>query len=166
MPRGFIPRTINNVIQITPRSQTEIHRHKHEQRIIQRSIMERHETPHSMSCEQKCRTAVSTSRSWIRASWYNYENNQQDGLYRLIYYSKSALRVSCDVFAHHQEHLALFTVSGSVHPSCCWLLSWMSWNAVLTHPRYQLAATWANTTRQYKYSQVLLMMGENVARNT
>jgi len=33
-------------------------------------------------------------RSWIRASWYNYENNQQDALYRLIYYSKTALRVS------------------------------------------------------------------------
>jgi hypothetical protein len=25
-------------------------------------------------------------------------------LYRLIYYSKSALHVSGDVFAHHQEH--------------------------------------------------------------
>jgi hypothetical protein len=26
-------------------------------------------------------------RSWIRASWYNYENNQQYALYVLIYYS-------------------------------------------------------------------------------
>jgi hypothetical protein len=49
----------------------------------------------------------------------NYENNQQDALYRLIYYSKSALQVSGDVFAHHQEHLSVFTVSGSVHPRCC-----------------------------------------------
>ena len=49
--------------------------------------------------------------------WYNYENNQQDALYRLIYYSKSALHVSGDVFAHHQEHLTVFTVSGSVHPA-------------------------------------------------
>jgi hypothetical protein len=49
----------------------------------------------------------------------DYENNQQDALYRLIYYSKSALHVSDDVFAHHQEHLTVFTVSGSVHPSCC-----------------------------------------------
>ena len=55
-------------------------------------------------------------------------NNQQDALYRLIYYSKSALHVSGDVFAHHQEHLTVFTVSGSVHPSCCRLVSWMSWN--------------------------------------
>jgi len=50
---------------------------------------------------------------------HNYENNQQDALYRLIYYSKSALHVSGDVFANHQEHLIVFTVSGSVHPSCC-----------------------------------------------
>jgi hypothetical protein len=47
-------------------------------------------------------------------------------LYRLIYYSKSALHVSGDVFARHQEHLTVFTVSGSVHPSCCRLVSWMS----------------------------------------
>jgi len=38
-------------------------------------------------------------------------------LYRLIYYSKSALHVSGDVFAHHQERLTVFTVSGSIHPS-------------------------------------------------
>ena len=53
----------------------------------------------------------------------NYENDQQDALYRLIYYSKSAVHVSGDVFAHHQEHLTAFTVSGSVHPSCCRLVS-------------------------------------------
>jgi len=29
-----------------------------------------------------------TRHSWICASWYNYENNRQDALYRLIYYSK------------------------------------------------------------------------------
>jgi len=59
----------------------------------------------------------STWSSWIRASWYNYENNQQGTLYRLTYYSKSALHVLGDVFTHHQEHLTVFTVSGSVHPS-------------------------------------------------
>jgi len=52
----------------------------------------------------------------------NYKNNQQDALYRLIYYSKSALRVSSDVFAHHQEHLTVFTVPGSAHPSF-WIFS-------------------------------------------
>ena len=39
-------------------------------------------------------------------------------LYRLIYYSKSALHVSDDIFAHRREHLTVFTVSGTVHPSC------------------------------------------------
>jgi len=34
-------------------------------------------------------------------------------------YSKSAVHVLGDVFAHNQEHLTVFTVSGSVHPSCC-----------------------------------------------
>jgi hypothetical protein len=47
-------------------------------------------------------------------------------LYRLIYYSKSALHVSGNVFAHHQEHLTVFTVPDSIHPSCCRLVSWMS----------------------------------------
>jgi hypothetical protein len=91
-----------------------------------------------------------------------YGNNQQDALYRWIYFSKSALHVSSDVFAHHQghltylqylvvftqsaagwclewtcsggfvayhqEHLTVFTVFGSFHPSCCRLVSRMSWN--------------------------------------
>ena len=64
-----------------------------------------------------------TWRSWIHASWYNYENNQQDALYRLIYYSTSALHVSGDVYAYCQEHLTVFTASGSVHASCCWQVS-------------------------------------------
>ena len=61
--------------------------------------------------------------SWISASWYNYENKQQDAIYRLIYYSNLALHVSGDIFVHHQEHLTVFTVSGSVHPSCCRLVA-------------------------------------------
>jgi hypothetical protein len=55
----------------------------------------------------------------VNVAAYYYENNQQDALYRLIYYSKSAVYVSGDVFAHHQEQLTAFTVSGSVHSSCC-----------------------------------------------
>jgi hypothetical protein len=51
-----------------------------------------------------------------------YENNHQQAIYRLIYYSKSALRVSGDIFAYHQEHLTVFTVSGIAHPSCRWLV--------------------------------------------
>jgi hypothetical protein len=79
------------------------------------------------------------------------KNNQQDALYRLLHYSKSALHVSGDVFADHQEHFTVFTVSDSVDPSCC--------------RGHQPAATWVNATRYCKYSQVLLMMGENIARN-
>jgi len=47
-------------------------------------------------------------------------------LYRLIYFSLSALHVSGNIFAHHQEHLTVFTVSGSIHPGCCRLVSWMN----------------------------------------
>jgi hypothetical protein len=49
-------------------------------------------------------------------------------LYRLIYYSESAVHVSGNVFAHHQENLAVFTASGNIHQCCCRLVSWMSWN--------------------------------------
>jgi hypothetical protein len=76
-------------------------------------------------------TAVTASSvmtiSVTQISLENCESNQQDKmqLYGLIYYSKSALHVSGDVFAHHQEHLTLFTVSGSVHPNCCRLVYWM-----------------------------------------
>jgi hypothetical protein len=45
-------------------------------------------------------------------------------LCRLIYYSYSALHVSGVVFAHHQEHLTVFTASGSIHV----MVSWVSWN--------------------------------------
>jgi hypothetical protein len=51
-------------------------------------------------------------------------------LYTLIYYSWSALYVSSDVFAHHQERLTVVTVSDSIHPSCCQLVSWMSWKCL------------------------------------
>ena len=82
----------------------------------------------------------------LQILFYDYENNQQDALYILIHYSKSALR----------EHLTVVTVSGSVHPSCCRLGS---------HSEHQPAANWVNNSRYCNYSQVLLMMGENIARN-
>jgi len=51
-------------------------------------------------------------------------NNLNDPVLNvLIYYSKSALHVSGDVFAHQLEHLTVFTVSGSIHPSRCRLVS-------------------------------------------
>jgi hypothetical protein len=33
-----------------------------------------------------------------------------------------------DIFAQHQEHFAVFTVSGTVHQCRCRLVSWMRWN--------------------------------------
>ena len=47
----------------------------------------------------------------------NTTNKMQ--LYRLIYYSKSALHVLDDVFAHYHEHLTLFTASGNIHQCRC-----------------------------------------------
>ena len=69
------------------------------------------------------RAAVYDIYLTIRSSVFCYANNQQDALYRLIYYSKSALHVSGDVFARHQEHLLYLQYLGSVHPSCCRLVS-------------------------------------------
>jgi len=40
-------------------------------------------------------------------------------LYRLIYYSRSALHASGDSAAYHQEYLTVFTASGGIHASCC-----------------------------------------------
>jgi len=67
-------------------------------------------------------------------------------LYRFIYYSYSALHVSGDVFAHHQEHLTF-----ALH---------VKHNTI----NYEFVIE-VNTTRYCKYSQVLLMMDENIARN-
>ena len=74
----------------------------------------------------RCQTAVrfDVHESVHRDIIVKITNKMQ--LYRLIYYSKSALHVSADIFAHHQEHLTVFTVSGIVHPSCCLLVSWMN----------------------------------------
>ena len=75
--------------------------------------------------------AIATNRQLKKLLRQSYENNQQEALYRLIYYSKSALHVSGDVFANRQAHLTVFTVSSSVHPSCCRLVE-PTWNSKLT----------------------------------
>ena len=36
-------------------------------------------------------------------------------LFGIFIYSQSAVHVSGDVFAHHQDHLIVFTASGIVH---------------------------------------------------
>jgi hypothetical protein len=45
-----------------------------------------------------------------------------------------------------------------------WCHGWVK-TAVSNHPWHQLAATWVNTIRNCKYSQVFLMMGKNIGRN-
>jgi hypothetical protein len=65
-------------------------------------------TKRSSSGLLRCVHFVASAQQNFTAPIYEY--NQQDAL---IYYSKTALHVSGDVFAHHQEHMTVFTVSGS-----------------------------------------------------
>jgi len=88
--------------------------------------------------------------SWIHASWYNYENNHQDALCRFIYYFKSGLHVSGDVSAHHQKHLTVFTVFGSIHPSSCRLVSRMSYQLIQDNSQQQLGWTLPDTVKTVK----------------
>jgi len=48
-------------------------------------------------------------------------NNIQ--FFGLFICTQSALHVPGDVFAHHQEHLTVFTASDIVHLCCCRLVS-------------------------------------------
>jgi len=122
---------------------------------------------------QRCGLRVTApGRNKVESVFDVYESAHRDTImkvtnkmqpYRLIYYSQSALHVSGDVFAHHQEHLTLFTVSGSIHPSCCRLASWMRWNWTTWLVRRVYTLGW--TLPYIVYSQVLLMMKENIARN-
>jgi hypothetical protein len=93
---------------------------------------------------------VSIWRSWIHASWYYYENKQQYELCRLVYYFRSALHFSGDIFAHHQEHLAVFTVSGIVRTNCCRLVSQMSWKLIWDTSRQQLRWNLPNTVSTFR----------------
>jgi hypothetical protein len=48
-----------------------------------------------------------------------------------------------------------------------WCLEWVETgrSPVSTHSKHQQAVTWVNTTRCCKYSQMLLIMDENIAWN-
>ena len=64
----------------------------------------------------------------------NYESNQQDATIQVNLLFLLSSTCFGNVFAHHQEHLTVFTASGSIHPNWCRLVSWMSQNGVPTHP--------------------------------
>jgi len=49
-------------------------------------------------------------------------------IFGLLICTLSALHVSGDVYAHHQEHLTVVTASDIVHLCCCRLVSWTRWN--------------------------------------
>ena len=68
-------------------------------------------------------------------------------------------------FGTRWRWVANFMPWGKNPETGCRMVSWMSWTSVSTHPRHQPAATWLNTTRYCKYSLLLLMMDENIARN-
>ena len=86
--------------------------------------------------------------------WSDYENNQQDTLYRLIYYSKSPLHVSGDVFAHHQEHLTVFRVSGSVHPIRDTSRQQLGWTLPDTVNKDKCSWWWAKNIARNMYSRI------------
>ena len=69
-----------------------------------------------------------SGRRWYNCKWWP-TRFKYFGIYLFIY-SSSALHVSDDLFAHHQEHLNVFTASDIVHRYCCWLVSWMRWNCI------------------------------------
>jgi hypothetical protein len=62
-------------------------------------------------------------------------DNKQDAAFLDLFISTDALHVSGGSSAHHQEHKNVHTASGIVNQYCCWLLSWMRWNAVPSYPR-------------------------------
>jgi hypothetical protein len=107
-------------------------------------------------------------------------NHQQDATSSPVYYLKFMYSSTC-FGCPHAHHQKLNNYSSSL-----WFYRWSvvvavllvvvgpagvrhvytphnSHSSVSTHPRHQLAATLVNTTRYWKYSQVFLMMGENIA---
>jgi len=55
-------------------------------------------------------------------------------IFGLFIFNQSALHVSGEIFAHHQEHLTVFTASDIVHLCCCRSMSWTRWNVFPPRP--------------------------------
>jgi hypothetical protein len=58
---------------------------------------------------------LSHELKYIKPITFNYEYNQRDATIYVNLLSQSAVYVSSDDFAHHQEHLTVFTASGDIH---------------------------------------------------
>ena len=62
-------------------------------------------------------------------------DDQQDATFLFTYFTQSALHVSGDVFAHHQEHLTVFPASDIVHVCCCRPVSWVDYTRSCKYSR-------------------------------
>ena len=76
--------------------------------------------PAAASC-QHTNATQDTIRQCAVSNFYKMTNKMQ--LCRIIYYSFTALHVSSDIFAHHQEHLNCITASGITHVCRCRLVA-------------------------------------------
>jgi hypothetical protein len=85
----------------------------------------------------------------IIAQYTKMTNNMQ--LCRIIYYSLTALHVSSDIFAHHQDHLNCIRASGIIQVCRCRLVSWecWHWSEVLTQPVHKTV-----TCREWQYQRL------------
>jgi len=125
--------TITNSIQKQPTPPLQLppppcYRGHHQQHYFTPTLPERTFAPHRTTavtancCYVIISSVANNSRFDVHESVHrdtNMKVTNKMQLCRLIYYSKSALHVSGDVFAHHQGHLTVFTVSGSIHQSSC-----------------------------------------------
>jgi hypothetical protein len=75
-------------------------------------------------------------------------------IFGLFICTQSVLRVSGDVFAHHQEHLTVFTASDIqvVHLRCCRPVSWTRWNLIHDTGRPQRRCTISEAVNTVKFS--------------
>ena len=112
------------------------------------------------------------SRNW-RSQFLHHDTiftkmTNEIQLCRTIYCSLTALHVSSDIFAHHQEHLNC-NYSFWFYSRVSW--SWLSWLSrnwrsqfLLNHDSSRPRHTWIKPEAVITV-KMLLMMSENVARN-
>ena len=70
-------------------------------------------------CNSTCTACTICCNATQIASIQFVIDDQSDATFGLLICNQSALHVSGDVFAHHQEHLTVFTASDIVVHLCC-----------------------------------------------